>query len=193
MLARMRTLRASSRGTYGAPRIFAQFAREGMYVGRERVARLMRMAGLCWASRRPCPRTKRQRAGARRAAHLTGRRFSAEAVDVLWVADATYLRTDERFLYLAVVLDVFSRRIVGRAIFNHLSSEPIAPSAGHDIAAAPPRTGNAGPVRLSVCRGHETITEMTSYDRYNSDREEQQGEGTEAVSRWVALWMSDFI
>ncbi|RQS62521.1 hypothetical protein DID96_31435 [Burkholderia sp. Bp8963] len=106
----MRTLHASSRGTYGAPRIHAQLAREGVHVGRKRVARLMRMAGLCGASRRRWPRTTRQRAGARRAPDLVRRHFSADGPDVLWVADATYIPTSEGFLYLAVVLDVFSRR-----------------------------------------------------------------------------------
>lgn len=120
LLARIRTLHASSRGTYGAPRIHAQLAREGVHVGRKRVARLMRMAGLWGASRGRWPRTTRPRAGARRAPDLVRRHFSADAVNVLWVADATYVPTDEGFLYLAVVLDVFSRRIVGWAMSNHL-------------------------------------------------------------------------
>ena len=123
LLSRIRTLHASSRGTYGAPRIHAQLAREGMRVGRKRVARLMRMAGLCGAGRRPWKITTRQRAGARRAPDLVHRHFSAEAANVLWVADATYVRTGEGFLYLAVVLDVFSRRIVGWAMSNHLHTE----------------------------------------------------------------------
>ena len=114
---------ASSRGTYGAPRIHAQLAREGVHVGRKRVARLMRMAGLCGASRRRWPHTTRQRAGARRAPDLVRRHFSAAAPNVLWVADATYIPTGEGFLYLAVVLDVFTRRIVGWAMSNHLYTE----------------------------------------------------------------------
>ena len=123
LLARIRTLHASSRGTYGAPRIHVQLAREGMHVGRKRVARLMRMAGLRGASRRRWPHTTRQRAGARRAPDLVRRHFSADARDVLWVADATYVPTAEGFLYLAVVLDVFSRRVVGWAMSNHLYTE----------------------------------------------------------------------
>jgi transposase InsO family protein len=95
LLARIRTLHASSRGTYGAPRIHAQLAREGVHVGRKRVARLMRMAGLCGASRGRWPRTTRPRAGARRAPDLVRRHFSADAVNVLWVADATYVPTDD--------------------------------------------------------------------------------------------------
>jgi transposase InsO family protein len=81
------------------------------------------MAGLCGASRRRWPRTTRPRAGARRAPDLVRRHFSAEATNVLWVADATYLPTGEGFLYLAVVLDVFSRRVVGWATSNHLYTE----------------------------------------------------------------------
>jgi transposase InsO family protein len=83
LLARIRTLHASSRGTYGAPRIHAQLAREGVHVGRKRVARLMRIAGLCGASRRRWPRTTRPRAGARRAPDLVRRHFNAEATNVL--------------------------------------------------------------------------------------------------------------
>ncbi|MGF6920249.1 DDE-type integrase/transposase/recombinase [Paraburkholderia sp. 40] len=84
---------------------------------------LMRMAGLCGASRRRRPRTTRPGAGGRRAPDLVRRRFSADATNVLWVADATYVPTGEGFLYLAVVLDVFSRRIIGWAMSNHLYTE----------------------------------------------------------------------
>jgi putative transposase len=121
LLERIRTLHASSRGTYGAPRIHAQLAREGVHVGRKRVARLMRMAGLHGASRRRWPHTTRQRAGARRAPDLVRRHFCAEATNMLWVADATYIPTGEGFLYLAVVLDVFSHalsRSVNFFLFN---------------------------------------------------------------------------
>ena len=94
-----------------------------MHVGRKRVARLMRIAGLCGATRGRWPRTTRPRAGARRAPDLVQRHFSADATNVLWVADATYVPTGEGFLYLAVVLDVFSRRVVGWAMSNHLYTE----------------------------------------------------------------------
>ncbi len=123
LLARIRTLHASSRGTYGAPRVHVQLTREGVHVGRKRVARLMRMAGLCGASRGRGKCTTRPRAGARRAPDLVHRHFSAETRNVLWVADATYVPTGEGFLYLAVVLDVFSRRIVGWAMSSHLYTE----------------------------------------------------------------------
>ncbi|MEX3985481.1 IS3 family transposase [Paraburkholderia sp. EG287A] len=89
LLERIRTLHASSRGTYGAPRIHAQLAREGVHVGLKRVARLMRMAGLHGASRRRWPHTTRQRTGTRRAPDLVRRHFCAGAANVLWVADAS--------------------------------------------------------------------------------------------------------
>ncbi|WP_133062283.1 IS3 family transposase [Paraburkholderia hospita] len=82
-------------------------AREGVHVGRKRVARLMRMAGLCEASRRRWPRTTRPRAGARRPPDLVRRHFGADATNVLCVANATYVPTGEGFLYLAAVLDDF--------------------------------------------------------------------------------------
>ena len=123
LLLRIRCLHASSRGTYGAPRIHAQLVREGRHVGRKRVARLMQLDGLCGASRRRWKLTTHPRAGARRAPDLVRRHFNASEPNVLWVADATYIPTGEGFLYLAVVLDVFSRRIVGWAMSNHLYTE----------------------------------------------------------------------
>ena len=96
LLTRIRTLYASSRGTYGAPRIHAQLAREGVHVGRKRVARLMRIADLRGASRRRWPRTTRQRAGVRRAPDLVRRHFNAEGPNILWVADATYSTPSQR-------------------------------------------------------------------------------------------------
>jgi len=85
LLARIRTVHEGrgSRGTYGAPRVQAQLAREGVRVGRKRVARLMREAGLRGASRGRAKLTTRPRAGARRAPDLVRRHFSAEAPNVL--------------------------------------------------------------------------------------------------------------
>ena len=110
---RERFTNAASRGTYGAPRIHAELAAEGTPVSRKRVARVIREAGLAGVSRRKGPRTTRRDPQARPAPDLVERRFEAEAPDRLWVADITYVPTAAGFLYLAVVLDVFSRRVVG--------------------------------------------------------------------------------
>jgi len=108
----IRTAHASSAGTYGAPRIHAELGAQGTRVGRKRVARLMRKAGLAGVSRRRFIATT-TRGDGRQAPDLVERKFSAERPDMLWVADITYIPTWGGFLYLAIVLDAFSRRIVG--------------------------------------------------------------------------------
>ena len=121
--ARVREIHQRSRRTYGAPRIHAELAAEGTQVSRKRVARVMREAGLCGVSRRKGPRTTRRDPEARPAPDLVERRFDADGPDRLWVADITYVPSAAGFVYLAVVLDVFSRRVVGWAMANHLRTE----------------------------------------------------------------------
>lgn len=120
---RIATIHASSRGTYGAPRILAELRTQGFQVGRKRVARLMREAGLRGMSRRKWVTTTERDATASAAADLVQREFSASGPNRLWVADITYVPTWEGFLYLAVILDVWSRRIVGWAMAAHLRTE----------------------------------------------------------------------
>ena len=123
LLEHIREAHAQSYGTYGAPRLHAELAAKGILVGRKRVARLMRAAGLAGVSRRKGPRTTRRREGARPAPDLVERNFTAERPDQLWVADITYVPTWAGFLYLAVVLDAFSRRVVGWAMATHLRTQ----------------------------------------------------------------------
>ncbi len=120
---RIRAIHERSRGTYGAPRIHADLLAQGVRLGRKRVARLMRAAGLVGVSRRKGTRTTAGERDARRAPDLVERDFTAETPDRLWVADATYVPTWAGFLYLAVIVDVFSRRVVGWAMANHLRTE----------------------------------------------------------------------
>ncbi|MBK5153392.1 hypothetical protein IQ285_37615 [Burkholderia sp. R-69608] len=102
------------------------------------MARLMRTAGLRGASRRRRPHTTQQHTGTRRAPDLVRRHFSAEAGDVLWIIDATYVPTDEGSLYL-VVLDEFSRRLVAWAMYETSVHRADVTGAGHGPAAATPR------------------------------------------------------
>jgi putative transposase len=120
LLARIRAVHARSRGTYGMPRIYAEFVEQGIHTARKRVRRLMNTAGLHGVSRRPWVTTTRREPHARPAPDLVQRHFSADAPNQLWVADATYVPTVVGFLYLAVVLDVFSRRVVGWAMGSRL-------------------------------------------------------------------------
>ncbi len=135
---RIRAIHERSRGTYGAPRIQAELADEGVLVSRKRVARLMRESGLTGASRRKKPGTTRRDKDARPAPDLVDREFSADAPDRLWVADITYVPTLAGFLYLAVVLDVFSRRIVGWAMDSSLATELVVGALEMAIAQRRP-------------------------------------------------------
>jgi putative transposase len=116
LLEKIRYFHKKSRGTYGAPRIHRDLIEDGISVSRKRVARLMREAGLEGISRRKKVRTTVSSKGAQAAPDLVERNFTADAPDRLWVSDITYVRTSVGFLYLAVVLDAFSRRIVGWAM-----------------------------------------------------------------------------
>lgn len=120
---RIREIHKDSRETYGVPRVHFELAVEGVRVGRKRVARLMRAAGLAGISRRRWIRTTVRSAGASAAPDLVDRDFTAPAPDRLWVADITYIPTWAGFLYLAVVLDAWSRRVVGWAMASHLRTE----------------------------------------------------------------------
>jgi transposase InsO family protein len=121
--ARIDEIHGESRGTYGVPRIYVELKEEDERVGRKRIARLMRDLGLRGVCRRRFVKTTRRDDTNRPAPDLVERNFSASKPNELWVADATYIPTWEGFLFLAVVLDVFSRRIVGWAMANHLRTE----------------------------------------------------------------------
>ena len=116
----VRTVHQSSRGTYGAPRIHAELHERGVVVSRKRVARLMRAAGITGVSRRRWIVTTKRASGRRSAPDLVERDFTASRPNQLWVADITYIPTWPGFLYLAVVLDAWSRKIAGWALHTSL-------------------------------------------------------------------------
>jgi len=123
LLERIRLIHQLSRGTYGAPRVHQALVAEGFRVGRKRVARLMRGAGLVGVTRRKWCTTTQRDETARPSADLVKRNFKAEGPNRLWVSDITYVQTWAGLLYLAVVLDAWSRRIVGWAMATHLRTE----------------------------------------------------------------------
>ena len=120
---RIRVIHRRSRETYGAPRVHAELAAAGVQCGRKRVARLMRAAGIVGCHRRRAVATTTREPGAPAAPDHLQRQFAAAAPNTRWTADITYVPTWAGFLYLAVVLDVFSRRIVGWAMADHLRTE----------------------------------------------------------------------
>lgn len=113
---RISTIWVGSRFTYGSPRVHAQLAREGVRVGRKRVERLMRRAGLKGAYRSRYFRTTESDPSARVAPDLVNRDFHASAPNQLWVADFTHIRLDGGGVFLACVLDAFSRAVVGWSV-----------------------------------------------------------------------------
>lgn len=120
LLADIRAIHQASRGLYGSPRIHAALAQAGTHVSRKRVARLMREAGI--RSQRRMRRRKRTTASDHQrpvAPNLLARDFSASAPNQKWVGDILGLWTDEGWLYLAALLDTFSRLIVGLAMSAH--------------------------------------------------------------------------
>ncbi len=124
LTVQIQTIHRESRGTYGAPRVHAELTdAHGIHCGRKRVARLMRAAGLTGVCRRRTVPTTQRDEGTEVADDLVKHAFTASAPDRLWVADITSLPTWQGFLYLAVVLDAFSRRVVGWAMADHLRTE----------------------------------------------------------------------
>ena len=140
---RIVALSIESRETYGCPRIHAALLAEGYRVSRKRVARLMRKLGIEGVTRRRFKTgTTKRDPKARPAPDLVNRDFSAEGPDQLWVADITQVRTGTGWLYLAVVLDVWSRRIVGWAMASRMPADLVGSALSMAITRRQPR----GPV-----------------------------------------------
>ena len=121
---RIKAIWSANREVYGRPRIHAELQADGERIGAKRVGRLMRRARIAGASRRRSTKTTaRDQRAVQAAPDLVDRDFSAAGADRLWVADITYVRTWSGFLYLAVVLDAWSRRVVGWSMAAHLRTE----------------------------------------------------------------------
>jgi putative transposase len=131
-----------SRETYGAPRIQAELRAQGVHVGKKRVARLMRRLELEGVSRRgKRRRTTTPDAAVPPAPDRVGRRFTAAQPDQLWLADITYLPSHEGWLFLAVVMDVYSRKIVGWSMREDLKAELVVDALGMAVTRRRPRPG----------------------------------------------------
>jgi putative transposase len=139
LLEQIRTFHQQSRGTYGAPRIHRDLRAAGVRVGRKRVARLLKQAGLRGVSRRKWLVTTVRAEHARPAPDLVQRAFTATGPNQLWVADITYIPTWSGTLYLAVVLDVWSRRIIGWAMATHLRTSLVVAALDMAIAQRRPQ------------------------------------------------------
>jgi len=142
LTGRIAEIHTESRKTYGSPRVHAELRLEdGARVGRKRIERLMRRAGLSGELKRRRGKTTIRVGGVRTAPDLVERDFCPTAIDRLWCADITYIRTWEGWLYLASVMDCYSRRIVGWAMADHLRSELVVDALAMAVARRRPDAG----------------------------------------------------
>jgi putative transposase len=142
LTGRIREIHRENRKVYGSPRIHAELRMaDGVRVGRKRVERLMRQAGISGMVRRRRRRTTISVPGVRVCEDLVDREFLASAPNRLWVADMTYLRTWEGWLYLVAVQDVFSRRIVGWSMADHMRTELVTDALQMALAKRRPDPG----------------------------------------------------
>lgn len=155
LTAKIHAIHRRSGGTYGAPSIHAEFADEHqIFVARKRVARLMRLADLKGLQAPRYVVTTVSDPAGDRALDKVQRQFTADGPDRLWVADITYIPTWSGFLYLAVVLDVWSRRIVGWAMETHLKTDLVLAALDMALAQRRPR---------GVIHHSDRGTQYTSY------------------------------
>lgn len=148
----------ASRKTYGAPRIWLDLKDAGVHVGQKRVARLMRVAGLRGVHRRSWKHATKADPNAVPAPDLVDRDFSATAPNQKWVADVTYVPTVQGWLYLAIVLDVFSRRIVGWSMDSNRKTQLVCDAVS--MAAANRGGKVAGVIHHSDHGGEYTSRDL---------------------------------
>ncbi len=118
----VRAIHAASRKTYGSPRVHRELARQGMHTSRKRVMRLMRADSLMGLRKRRFKKTTDASHGRPVAPNLLDRNFVSKAPNRAWVGDITYVRTHEGWLYVATLMDLFSRRIVGWAVDDNMET-----------------------------------------------------------------------
>jgi transposase InsO family protein len=139
----IKAVHAGSKGRYGAPRVHAELGRRGHRHSRKRVARLMRRAGLRGRAAKRWKRTTIADPAAAARADKIRRDFTTDAsqINSRWCGDITYISTWEGWLYLATVIDIASRRVVGYAIADHLRTELVADALANAVAARDPAPG----------------------------------------------------
>lgn len=141
LVAEIRTVHKEARGTYGSPRVHIELQERNFQVGRNRVARLMREAGMTARYKRRFRRTTDSNHSDPIAANLLNRQFDIEGPNRVWGTDITYLWTGEGWLYLAVVLDLFSRRVIGWSMADHLRTELVQGALDMALGQRTPSTG----------------------------------------------------
>lgn len=138
LIAEIKRIHTDSRGTYGSPRVHAQLLREGIATSKDRVARLMRMAGLHGMVRRRFVVTTDSKHDRPVAPNTLNRGFQAQTSDSIWCADITYLPTSSGWVYLAAIIDLASRMIVGWSMADHMRTELVEGALRNALACRKP-------------------------------------------------------
>ena len=141
LAGRIYRIHKRSRRTYGAPRIHAELGFQGVRVGKKRVARIMAREGISGLVKRRRGRTTIRVPGIETAPDLVERDFNPDGPNRLWVADMTYMRTWEGWLYLGAVMDCYSRRIVGWSMADHMRAEVVIDALEMAVARRQPDPG----------------------------------------------------
>lgn len=142
LLAQIQQEYRSSRGTYGSPRIHAALRKQGVKCGRKRIARLMRLHKMTGRKRQQRhPVTTQRDVNAVPAPNLLNQQFSASAPNQKWVSDITYIETAEGWLYLAAILDLFSRKVVGWAMADHMETSLVEDAWNMALLQRQPQAG----------------------------------------------------
>ena len=178
LVALMRDLFDEADGNYGVPRMFKALRKAGVVVNAKRVARLMRLHGMAGRHRRRSCRTTFPGPDGYQIPDLVGRRFAPGAPDVAWCQDITYIPTREGWLYLASVLDLGSRRLLGYSMADHMRTELVLDALAMAVAARGGDKAVAGVV-AHADRG----SQYTSHDYidYCQDRQMRPSVGRTGV------------
>jgi len=178
LVALMRDLFDEADGNYGVPRMFKALRKAGVVVNRKRVARLMRLHGMAGRHRRRTCRTTFPGPDGYQIPDLVGRRFGPGAPDVAWCQDVTYIPTREGWLYLASVLDLGSRRLLGYSMADHMRTELVLDALAMAVAARGGDQAVAGVV-AHADRGSQYTS--NDYIDYCQDRQMRPSVGRTGV------------
>ena len=141
LVVEVKAVHAKSRGNYGSPRVHAELVAQGGHVGKNRVARLMRENGIVARRKKRFRHTTDSQHGMPVAPNTLARAFAVDEPDKVWVTDITYIWTREGWLYLAVILDLFSRRVVGWSMNERITRQLALDALSMAIAARAPTVG----------------------------------------------------
>ena len=141
LVSHIRAAHKRSRGTYGRPRMQAELAEQGIDVGQRRIGRLMRSEGLAGVPRKRFRVTTTADERCQASPNLLNREFSAERPNQAWVTDITYVQVGSQWLYLSVILDLFSRKVVGWAAEPHLRTDLCLQALRAAVAVRQPGKG----------------------------------------------------